>query len=121
MSPEEALENAIKIAGSMQSLADYLGVTKGAVSQWKLEGRQVPAKHCQPIERLTNGTSRCKDLRPDVFGAPAESAGARRADDPAPGPEPSAAEDPPSRKNLLECGTAQPPLPDISKPPARKP
>lgn len=75
MTPEESLENAITNAGSMQALADRLGVTKGAVSQWKLSGRQVPAKHCQAIEAMTGGTSRCEDLRPDVFAPhhPAES------------------------------------------------
>lgn len=67
MTPEQALENAILKAGSMQALGDHLGVTKGAVGQWKLAGRQVPAKHCRAIEVLTGGTSRCEDLRPDVF------------------------------------------------------
>lgn len=70
MTPAEALENAVTIAGSMQVLADCLGVTKGAVSQWKLQGRHVPAKHCLAIEELTRGTSRRADLRPDLFAAP---------------------------------------------------
>lgn len=50
----------------MQSLADHLGVTKGAVSQWKLDGRRIPAEHCPVIERLTEGEVRCEALRPDV-------------------------------------------------------
>lgn len=50
----------------MQALADHLGVTKGAVGQWKLDGRRIPAEHCPVIERLVNGGVRCEDLRPDV-------------------------------------------------------
>ncbi len=66
MTPEEAFEQALAQIGSMQLLADHLGITKGAVSQWKLEGRRIPAEHCPSIERLTNGAVRCEDLRPDV-------------------------------------------------------
>jgi DNA-binding transcriptional regulator YdaS (Cro superfamily) len=50
----------------MQALGEKLGVTKGAVGQWKLPGRRVPAEHCPAIERLTEGAVRCEDLRPDV-------------------------------------------------------
>lgn len=66
MTPEEAFEKAIAQIGSMQLLADHLGITKGAVSQWKLDGRRIPAEHCPLIERLTAGFVRCEDLRPDV-------------------------------------------------------
>ncbi len=66
MSPEEALETAVSLRGSMQNLADEIGVTKGAVSQWKLDGRRIPAEHCPTIERLTNGEIKCEQLRPDV-------------------------------------------------------
>ena len=97
MTPEEALENAIFRAGSMQALADHLGVTKGAVSQWKLDGRQVPAKHCPAIEALTGGTSRREDLRPDLFATPAP----RRATDPAPAPG-HAGRQPPTTNCILD-------------------
>jgi DNA-binding transcriptional regulator YdaS (Cro superfamily) len=66
MSPEEALHKAIEQVGSMRALAEKLGVTKGAVGQWKLEGRQVPAEHCPDIERLVNRLVTCEQLRPDV-------------------------------------------------------
>lgn len=66
MTSDEALTKAADIAGSMQSLGEQLGVTKGAVGQWKLPGRQVPAEHCPAIERITAGAVRCEDLRPDV-------------------------------------------------------
>jgi DNA-binding transcriptional regulator YdaS (Cro superfamily) len=66
MTTDEALEKAVAAVGSMQSLAEALGVTKGAVSQWKLSGRRVPAEHCPSIERLTAGAVHCEELRPDV-------------------------------------------------------
>ena len=106
MTPQEALEHAVAFAGSMQALADHLGVTKGAVSQWKLDGRQVPAKHCAAIETLTKGTSRREDLRPDLFAT--KPAGAlrtapRRATDPEPPAAPARPfRQPPSSKNVME-------------------
>jgi DNA-binding transcriptional regulator YdaS (Cro superfamily) len=78
MTPEEALDKAIEYVGSMQALGARLGVTKGAVGQWKLPDRQVPAEKCPDIEELTNGTVLCEWLRPDVNwaqvrGAPMDS------------------------------------------------
>jgi len=61
-----ALEKAIEVVGSQVELARLLNVTKAAVNQWKLPGRRVPLVHCPQIERATNGTVRCEDLRPDV-------------------------------------------------------
>lgn len=66
MTPEEALDKAASIVGSLQALAKELGVTKGAASQWKEPDRRVPAEHCPAIERLTAGEVRCELLRPDV-------------------------------------------------------
>lgn len=60
------VERAAEILGSQNDLAAALNVSKGAVSQWKDEGRRVPAKHCPSIERLTRGVVSCEDLRPDV-------------------------------------------------------
>lgn len=60
------IEVAAEIAGSQSALAQALGVSKGAVSQWKEDGRQVPAEHCPVIERITGGRVRCEELRPDV-------------------------------------------------------
>lgn len=66
MTPTEALNKAVSIVGSMQAMADELGITKGAIGQWKEEGRQVPSDHCPAIERLTSGQVRCEQLRPDI-------------------------------------------------------
>lgn len=54
------------LSTTLVGLAERLGVTKGAVGQWKEEGRVVPAEHCPVIERLTEGKVRCEDLNPKV-------------------------------------------------------
>jgi len=66
MNQLDALQKAIDIAGSVTALAGALGLTKGAVSQWKEPGRKVPAEHCPGIEKLTERKVRCEELRPDV-------------------------------------------------------
>lgn len=65
MTTSHPIDQAAGILGSQVRLASVLGVTKAAVSQWKLEGRQVPLEHCAAIERATNGLVTRKDLRPD--------------------------------------------------------
>lgn len=47
-------------------LGKMLGVTKSAISQWKLEGRKVPAEHCPEIEKLTHGIVKCEELNSSV-------------------------------------------------------
>lgn len=49
--------------GTMSAVANELGITPGAVRQWK----KVPAEYVVRIEKLT-GIDRA-ELRPDVFGA----------------------------------------------------
>lgn len=66
MKDKNPLDRAIGAAGSINKLAVLLGVSKGAVWQWSLPGRQVPAEHCPAIERITSGAVRCEELRPDV-------------------------------------------------------
>lgn len=58
------LDQAARIYGSAQGLAAELGVSKGAFSQWKLDGRRTPPEHCPTIERLTG--IRCEVLCPEV-------------------------------------------------------
>lgn len=59
------IEKAAEIAGSEKALADWLGVTKAAVWQWKQEGRKTPIEHCPEIERRTSGAVTRRDLRPN--------------------------------------------------------
>ena len=60
------LELAIDIVGTASALARGLGISKGAVSQWKDEGRRVPAEYCPAIELLTHRAVTCEMLRPDI-------------------------------------------------------
>jgi DNA-binding transcriptional regulator YdaS (Cro superfamily) len=87
MTAEEALDRAADIVGSMQSLGERLGVTKGAVGQWKLPDRRVPAEHCPAIERLTGGIVRCEFLRPDVDWGVLRSSSIPILEQPYTGPE----------------------------------
>lgn len=66
MNKKSPIDRAIRFLGSMQALATGLGITRAAVYQWKLPGRKVPVAHCPAIERLTAGSVRCEELRPDV-------------------------------------------------------
>lgn len=58
------IDHAAKCLGSQRILAELIGVTPGAVSQWKTAG--VPVEHCPRIERLTAGAVRCEEMRPEV-------------------------------------------------------
>jgi DNA-binding transcriptional regulator YdaS (Cro superfamily) len=87
MTAEEALDRASEIVGSMQTLGEKLGVTKGAVGQWKLPGRRVPAEHCPAIERLTSGAVRCEYLRPDVDWGVVRTNSVSKPEQPYIGPE----------------------------------
>lgn len=67
-----ALERAIEIVGSQAKLAEIVGVSPMAVTQWKIRG--VPAGRCIPIEQAVGAVVTRYELRPDVFGeAPAQT------------------------------------------------
>lgn len=61
---QKPIERAIEIVGSAKKLAEILGVTSAAITQWK-DGR-VPAERCPEIERATQGRVLCEELRHDV-------------------------------------------------------
>jgi DNA-binding transcriptional regulator YdaS (Cro superfamily) len=63
---EHPIDVAAKLLGSQKALASALKVSTGAVSQWKEDGRKIPAEHCPAIERLTRGKVRCEQMRPDI-------------------------------------------------------
>jgi len=60
------IDVAAGIVGSQAALAEALGVTRAAVSQWKERDRKTPAEHCPRIERLCGGRVTCEELRPDI-------------------------------------------------------
>lgn len=63
----DALERAITAAGGPSKLAEPLGVTVQAVSQWD----EVPPLRVLAVERIT-GVPR-HELRPDLYPAPSEA------------------------------------------------
>lgn len=63
--PEHPIKRAAHVIGSYSALARLLGVTRGAVFQYKFPDRKVPAKHCLTIERATSGAVSRRDLRPN--------------------------------------------------------
>lgn len=66
MTPKEALESAIKKAGSQTALAALIGeeIKTGHIYGWLQSAQGVPAKYCPTIERATG--VRCEDLCPST-------------------------------------------------------
>lgn len=47
-------------------MARLVGVKPPTVHQWVTADRPIPAERCPDIERATNGTVTCEELRPDL-------------------------------------------------------
>jgi DNA-binding transcriptional regulator YdaS (Cro superfamily) len=62
--PADPLTRAIRAAGGSQSLAEMLGVTPQAISQWR---RRIPAERVLQIERACGGEVSRHELRPDLY------------------------------------------------------
>ena len=66
----ENLARACETVGGKAVLAQLIGVTPQAMSQWVSGDRPLPAERCPLIERATRDHGkqviRCEDLRPDV-------------------------------------------------------
>lgn len=66
-----ALEKAIKAAGSARKLGYALGLTSMSVSHWKHRDKGVvPSEHILPIFRITGVTPH--ELRPDLYPNPTD-------------------------------------------------
>lgn len=68
----DALQKAIDFFGSQAALANALGVSPMAVTQWKTRG--IPPSRCLDIEMATKKRVTRHDLRPDLFGHPGVAA-----------------------------------------------
>ena len=68
--PEAALERAIKICGSRAELARRTGISRMAVSQWKV----VPMGRVLEVERATGGEVSRHELCPDRYPHEGEAA-----------------------------------------------
>ena len=64
LSPKDALEKAIKIAGSKAALARGLGITPWALSKWNFD--KIPEERCLSIEEITQEEVKAEQLRPDI-------------------------------------------------------
>lgn len=60
------IEQACKIVGSQRALAGQLDISPATVNQWCSGDRPIPVDRCPAIERATQGTICCEDLRGDV-------------------------------------------------------
>lgn len=59
---DQGLQKAIAAVKTATALAEKLGITPGAVSQWK----RIPRGRVLDVE-IATGVSR-EDLRPDIYG-----------------------------------------------------
>ena len=61
-----AIREACRVVGGQAAMSRSLGVSPPTVNQWTTGVRQIPAERCLEIEKVTNGTVTCEELRPDV-------------------------------------------------------
>jgi DNA-binding transcriptional regulator YdaS (Cro superfamily) len=64
---QNAIEKAIKLAGSQSKLAQLLGISAQALGQQLKQGGILPS-HCIAIEKLYPGQISRYDLDPEHFG-----------------------------------------------------
>lgn len=68
MTPLEALEKAVAIAGGQSALARKSGLSQPRIWYWLRKRRACTAEAAHPIERATGGRVTAGQLRPDLFG-----------------------------------------------------
>ena len=78
MTPLQALQKAIDIAGNRSKLAQQIGIDKPQhVSVWVNRDKKASAKYVAKISEVTGVP--CYELRPDIFPVPANDDQARTA------------------------------------------
>ena len=69
LTPLEALEKAVEVAGSQQALAEKIGRPHQSYVSEMLrrlrKGRKIPVEVCPVIEKVTSGEVTRQMLRPD--------------------------------------------------------
>ena len=75
MTPLQALEKAIEIAGNRSKLAEQIGIKPQNVSNWVNRDKKAPAKYVAKISEVTGVP--CYELRPDIFPVPANECDAQ--------------------------------------------
>lgn len=64
----QAIDDAVKAAGTQAKLARAIDVSPVFVSQMRSGVKAVPAELCPRIELATGGQVTREQLRPDIFG-----------------------------------------------------
>lgn len=64
---ENAIEKAVRLAGSQTALANLVGVTTQAVQQWVKQGKP-PSGRCRKIEAALDRQVTRYELDPEMFG-----------------------------------------------------
>ena len=64
MPPEQAMQEAIRIAGGAAALSREIGISSQAISQWNV----VPAARVMAVVKAAGGKVSVNQLRPDIFG-----------------------------------------------------
>ena len=64
MTPEQAMQEAISIAGGAAALSREIGISSQAISQWNV----VPAARVMAVVKAAGGKVSVNQLRPDIFG-----------------------------------------------------
>jgi DNA-binding transcriptional regulator YdaS (Cro superfamily) len=109
------LKESIERAGGVATIAAHFGISPVSVYEWIKRGC-VPADKCPEIEKLSHGEVKCEELNDQVdwpYLRATECPAPRRAKSRTPDAEPAPARQgrqPPSRKNVAELSTDQPPL-----------
>ena len=75
MTPLQALEKAIEIAGNRSKLAEQIGIKPQNVSNWVNRDKKASAKYVAKISEVTGVP--CYELRPDIFPVPANECDAQ--------------------------------------------
>lgn len=64
LTPHEALQTAVRIAGGRSAAAAALGISRQALWKWRV----APVERVADLERLAKGKVSRYELRPDIFG-----------------------------------------------------